>query len=144
MACDGQLDAAGRASTCALILFLLLLLPGHAVAQITGATASADQAAQVKSLYDTGRWEDVVQAVPESPQEPADLELDRGLALAQLGRFDEAERTLEAGHAGHPRDARFLEEMAGIAYRDKRFSRAKKNCAAHSRCNQTMPTPAIF
>ncbi|MHB1796306.1 MAG: tetratricopeptide repeat protein [Acidobacteriaceae bacterium] len=107
-------------------MFLLLLMPGHAGAQTTGATASADQAAQVKALYDAGRWEDVVQAVPESPQEPADLELDRGLALAQLGRFDEAERTLEAGHAGHPRDARFLEEMAGIAYRDKRFSRAKK------------------
>ncbi len=126
MACDGLLDAAGRAPTCALIFFLLLLLPAHAVAQTTGAIASGDQAAQVKALYDAGRWEDVVQAVPESPQEPADLELDRGLALAQLGRFDEAEKALEAGHAGHPRDARFPEEMAGIAYRDKRFSRAKK------------------
>ncbi|MHB1936821.1 MAG: hypothetical protein ACYCOR_09555 [Acidobacteriaceae bacterium] len=125
MARHGQLGAVGRASRGALIL--LLLLSGHAGAQATGTTASADNAAKVKAMYAAGRWEDVVQAVPESPQEPADLELDRGLALAELGRFKEADRTFEAGHAGHPRDPRFLEEMAGIAYRDKRFSRAKKD-----------------
>ena len=68
-----------------------------------------------------------MRAVPESATEPADLELDRGLALAELGRFNEAEKAFEAGHAGHPRDARFLEEMAGVAYHDKRFAPAKKD-----------------
>ena len=93
----------------------------------TVAPGAENNNAQVKALYDAKRWEDVVRAVPESPNEPADLELDRGLALAELGRFNEAERTFEAGHAGHPRDARFLEEMAGIAYHDKRFASAKKD-----------------
>ena len=86
-----------------------------------------DNEAYVKSLYDAKRWQDVVRAVPESASAPADLELDRGLALAELRRFHEAERTFEAGHAGHPRDARFLEEMAGIAYHDKRYAPAKKD-----------------
>ncbi len=75
----------------------------------TVAPGAANNNAYVKALYDAGRWEDVVRAVPESPNEPADLELDRGLALAELGRFNEAEQTFEAGHAGHQHDARFLE-----------------------------------
>ncbi len=129
MARNGQLDAAGRAEFCALILFLLLLLavPAAWGQATTVAPGNANNISQVKALYDAGRWEDVVRAVPESPSVPADLELDRGLALAQLGRFKEAERTFEAGHAGHPRDGRFLEEMAGIAYRDKRFASAKRD-----------------
>lgn len=124
MAGHAQLDAAGRARNRALIFLLLLLLAGHAAAQAN--VSAGEKAAHVKELYDAGRWRDVVRAVPESPTEPADLELNRGLALAQLGRLEEAERTFQAGLAGHPRDARFPEEMAGIAYREKRFSLAKK------------------
>jgi tetratricopeptide (TPR) repeat protein len=129
MARDGQLDAAGCAQSWPLILlFLLLMFVGQISGQVTtAAPGAANNYVQVKALYDAGQWEDVVRAVPESRAEPADLELDRGLALAQLGRFDEAEQTLEVGHAGHPRDARFMEEMAGIAYRGKRLSRAKKD-----------------
>ena len=129
MACDGQLDIARRAQFRSLILLLLFLMAASAAwAQATTvAPGTANNNAKVKALYDAGRWEDVVRAVPESPSEPADLELDRGLALAQLGRFKEAKRAFEAGHAGHPRDARFLEERAGIAYRDKRFTPAKKD-----------------
>ncbi|MGC2511478.1 MAG: tetratricopeptide repeat protein, partial [Acidobacteriaceae bacterium] len=112
-----------------MILFLLLLMAATtAWGQATNvAPGNANNNAQVKALYDAKRWEDVVRAVPESPNEPTDLELDRGLALAELGRFHEAEKTFAAGHAGHPRDARFLEEMAGIAYHDNRFATAKKD-----------------
>ena len=80
---------------------------------------------QVKKLYAAGRWHEIVRAVPESSTESADLELYRGLALAHLGRYREAGRAFQAGHKGHPRDARFLTEMAGIAYTEKRFSAAK-------------------
>lgn len=79
----------------------------------------------MKNLYDAGRWGDVARAVPQSAAEPADLELYRGLALAQMQRFAEAEKSFRAGLAGHPRDTRFLEELAGIAYREKRYSLAK-------------------
>lgn len=124
MAPHAQLDATGGSTTRALILlFVLLLLSGHAASQTTDAVSS--RSPKIKALYDAGQWREIVRMVPESSAEPADLELYRGLALAQLGQYALAERTFQAGHAGHPEDARFLTEMAGIAYRDKRFSFAK-------------------
>ncbi len=124
MAPHTRLDAAGGSATRALIfLFFLLLVPGYASSQATAPAGSSNQ--KIKALYDAGDWRDVVRMVPVSPAEPADPELYRGLALARLGRYTQAERTFQAGHAGHPKDARFLVEMAGIAYGDKRFSVAK-------------------
>jgi len=79
----------------------------------------------VKKLYDAGRWGEIVRIVPQSSAESAEMELYRGLALARLRRYREAELAFQAGHADHPRDVRFVEEMAGIAYVQKRFSAAK-------------------
>lgn len=126
MARDAQLDPARRPQVGALIglVFLLLFSAGLAVGQTR--TPAAEHAQQVQRMFDAGKWQDVVRAVPESPHEPADLELDRGLALARLQRWREARAALEAGHAGHPRDARFLVELAGIAYVEKDNSTAKK------------------
>jgi tetratricopeptide (TPR) repeat protein len=124
MASHAQLDAAGGSATRALILLLFLfLVPGYASSQATAPASSSRQ--KIKALYDAGQWRDVVRMVPESSAQPADLELYRGLALAQLGQYALAERTFRAGYAGHPKDARFLTELAGLAYRDKRFPSAK-------------------
>lgn len=90
------------------------------------AQSAAPTVAQVKKLYDSAQWAAVVQAVPESPGEPADLELYRGLALAQLHRWDEAKSTFEAGLAHHPRDARLMVELAGVFYQQKNLSQAKR------------------
>jgi hypothetical protein len=107
------------------LIFLLffLLLPPPAFPQDVSDTA--EKISTVKKMYDEGRWEDVVRAVPESSDQPADLELYRGLALAQLQRWPEAQKALEAGLQRNPRDRRFLIELAGIAYRQKQFSAAK-------------------
>ncbi len=104
-------------------LCLCFFLLGHALPQAVSPAASKIQ--EVKKLYAAGQWNDVVRAVPESPDTPADLELYRGLALAQLQRFHEADAAFRAGLARHPRDARFLVERAGIAYREKQFAKAK-------------------
>ena len=120
-----QLDSSGGASGRRLILFLLLLcVPASAFSQSTPSTT--DRISEIKQLYNLGRWDDVVQAVRESPDESLDLELYRGLALAQLQRWEEARAAFEAGLLRNPRDTRFLVELAGIAYRQKQFSVAKK------------------
>src|SRR5882724_6868873 len=120
-----QLDSLGRASGRRLIFFLLLLcVPASGFSQ--SAPSTKDKISEIKQLYNLGRWDDVVQAVPESSDESLDLELYRGLALAQLQRWEEARSAFEAGLVRNPRDTRFLVELAGIAYRQKQFSIAKK------------------
>lgn len=119
-----QLDPIGRSANRKLIfLAVLFFLLGSAHSQTL--SSAADKSSEVKNLYDQGRWSDVVGAVPRISGEPADLVLYRGLALAQLRRLPEAEETFRAGLARYPRDTRFLTELAGIAYREKRFARAK-------------------
>ncbi|MCU1340587.1 MAG: hypothetical protein JWN92_10 [Candidatus Acidoferrum typicum] len=125
MAFHSKLDPAGGASGRRLIFFLLLLfLPASGFSQSTNSTT--DRISEIKQLYNLGRWDEVVQAVPESADESLDLELYRGLALAQLQRWEEARAAFEAGLMRNPRDTRFLVELAGIAYRQKQFSIAKK------------------
>ncbi len=108
----------------ATIFALLIAIPACTAAQ-SPARSDANKVAQVKALYDSGQWAAVVQAVPESPDEPANLELYRGLALAQLHRWDEAKSTFEAGLVHHPRNARLMVELAGVFYQQKNFSHAK-------------------
>jgi tetratricopeptide (TPR) repeat protein len=120
-----QLDSAGGAAGRRLILLLVMLwLPGSGFSQAIPPTA--DRISQIKQLYDVGRWSEVVQAVPETSGESADLEFYRGLALSQLQRWEEARAAFQAGLARNPRDSRFLAELAGIAYRQKQFSSAKR------------------
>lgn len=110
-------------------LLAILLLPTatNLAAQVTAPSDSAEpnQITHVKSLYDSAQYDAVIQAVPESPDEPADLEFYRGLALAQLQRWDEAESAFQAGLVHHPRDARLMVELAGIFYHQKKFALAK-------------------
>ncbi|HEV3481424.1 MAG TPA: tetratricopeptide repeat protein [Candidatus Acidoferrales bacterium] len=121
-----QLDIAGGAASRRLI-FLLAFLFFHAASALPQAAPPAtERKSEIAKLYGAGRWNEVIGAVPESSNEDPDLELYRGLALAHLQRWPEAAKTFEAGLGGHPRDARFLTELAGIAYREKQFSRAKR------------------
>src|ERR1700676_3554611 len=120
------LDVACRAAKHRLIFFLLLfLLPMRALAQ-TGDPA-AEKLSEIKKLYEAGNWEEVVRAVAESPEETADLLLYRGLALAHLQRWEAAKAAFAAGRKKAPGDPRFLIELAGIAYREKQVSSAKRS-----------------
>lgn len=112
------------------LLFALFLSPiaSRIAAQSSAQTqppADAGQIAQIKSLFDSGRYDAVVQAVPESPDGPAELALYRGLALAELQRWDEAKSAFQTGLVHHPRDARLMVELAGVFYHQKNFTRAQ-------------------
>ena len=109
-----------------LLVLAFLVAPNTAAQSPPPAKRSAsDQAAKVRQLYDSAQWNAIIQAVPESSDEPADLELYRGLALAQLQRWDEAKSSFEAGLVHHPRDARLMVELAGVFYHQKNYAQAK-------------------
>ena len=119
------LDAAGCAAKRRLIFLLLLLfLPIRVSAQ--AGDPAAERLSEIKTLYEAGNWDGVVRAAAQSPDQPADLFLYRGLALARLERWDEAKAAFSAGREKAPGDPRFLIELAGIAYREKQFARAKQ------------------
>ena len=119
------LDAAGRAAKRRLIFLLLLLfLPQRVLAQ--AGDPAAEKIFETKQLYEAGNWDGVVRLVAQSPDEPADLLLYRGLALARLERWEDAKAAFSAGREKAPGDQRFLIELAGIAYREKQFSQAKQ------------------
>src|SRR5258708_26095400 len=120
-----QLDSPGGASGRRLIFFLLLLcVPTSAFSQSTPSTT--DRISEIKQLYNLGRWDDVVQAVRESPDESLDLELYRGLALAQLQRWEEARAAFEAGLPRESRRTPPLVELGGRAARPKHICLAPK------------------
>src|SRR5262249_49180038 len=54
----------------------------------------------------------------------ADLDYYYGIALAQLGRLDEAYVVFRRGIRGHPDDKRFAIELAGVAFKQKRHAEA--------------------
>jgi tetratricopeptide (TPR) repeat protein len=120
------LDVACRPAKRRLIyLLLFFFLPVRILAQ-TGDPA-AEKLSEIKKLYEAGNWDGVARAVAQSPEQPADLLLYRGLALAHLQRWEEAKAAFAAGRKKAPGDPRFPIELAGIAYREKQFSEAKRH-----------------
>ena len=121
------LDAACGAAKRRLIFFLLLLFLLPMRVQAQAGEPAAEKLSEIKKLYDAGNWDAVVRAVPQKPDDSPDVLLYRGLALARLQRWDEAKTAFLAGRERAPGDPRFLVELAGLAYRDKQFSEAKRD-----------------
>src|SRR5437879_10732756 len=114
-------------------LLLCLCLSSRALPQEP--RADADRKATVRRLYAEKRWEEIVQFAPLS-SDPAELDLYRGLALAQLQRWAEARTAFETGRKKEPRDKRFPLELAGVAYRQQKLSEAKTNQIGRAACRE--------
>jgi tetratricopeptide (TPR) repeat protein len=125
----GQLDIAGGASTRGhivrtLALGLLLLaaaLPGNSQAPVPADPAFA---LRVKELASKQRWSEIVRELENLPGKDADLHYYFGTALAQLGRLDDARLAFLTGRHLAPGDKRFPIELAGVAFKQKRYRAA--------------------
>jgi tetratricopeptide (TPR) repeat protein len=102
----------------ALLGAVLLCGPVHFRAQSASSTPRDEQ---LRPLAESRQWSAIVaELAPVSPRS-ATMDYYLGIALAQLGRFDEARTALEAGRRMAPSDARFLVELAGIAFKQKNY-----------------------
>jgi len=104
-------------------IFLVLLCSClHLFAQ-TGSTAipSADE---VRQLAAEQRWLEIARLLDRVRPRSADLNFYYGTALARLERWHEAEIAFQSGLKLAPQDPRFPIELAGVAFKQKRYPRA--------------------
>lgn len=87
----------------------------------------ADRLANARRFYAEKDWDEVVRAASGAADAPAELDYLRGMALARLGRWQEAREALEAAHRKEPREARYLVELAGACYRLSDSGSAKEH-----------------
>jgi tetratricopeptide (TPR) repeat protein len=123
-----KMDAPGSASnpislsSAALLIFLLFGCAGLGHAQSN--LSDSQLADRTKQLFAEQRWQEIV-SLGESAQHPsADFDFYYGTALAQLGRLADAQRAFTAGARLQPQDKRFPLELAGVAFKQKRYPQA--------------------
>ncbi len=117
-----KLDATRRASVPrALIFCVILLCAARALAQ----DPSTPSASNLQQLSEQKRWAEIVALVEPLPNRSADIDYIYGTALANLGRWAEARDAFLAGRNFFPRDPRFPQELAGVAFKQKKDSEAK-------------------
>jgi tetratricopeptide (TPR) repeat protein len=92
---------------------------------LLAAPAAAELAARVQSLYESGEYEKAIAEAETAGNPSADLVFYHGLALARLERYGQARVVLETGRQRNPYDKRFPLELAGVAYRQRRFAEAR-------------------
>lgn len=104
-------------------LLLTAILSTVALAQSVTDRATSEE---VRALYDAGAWAQAAKLAANAQPRSADLELYLGLAHVHLSEFESARNAFITGYQNFPRDARFAEELAGVAYRDKNMPEAKR------------------
>jgi tetratricopeptide (TPR) repeat protein len=114
-----DLIRAGPCKSVALVLILVF------VANAAGFSEHGDKTANIEQLVKAERWHDIVQELRPVPTRNADLNYYYGIALAQLGDYAEAAHALLVGSRQLPRDKRFPIELAGIAFKQKNYSKAE-------------------
>ena len=127
MASRPQLDAPRR-TRIGWLGFLLCLLLAQAVPS-TGQQPSSEEArrlAAARAALEEGQWDDAALLASGPSQQSADLDFVAGLALARLERWSDARNAFEVGHRKTPNDARFLKELAGVAYKQQKLGSAKR------------------
>ena len=124
-----EMDVAGAASTrSSLIPTFLTILLFACVGLISAQTASSNDQLldRARQLFAEQRWQEIVK-LGESEQHPsAEFDFYYGTALAQLGRWAEAQQAFSAGARLQPGDKRFPLELAGVAFKQKQYASATR------------------
>ena len=131
-----KMDAAGTASTpIALIPVFIFLLSFTALAGAQTADGPLlDRAIQLSAEQ---RWQEVVSLAESAPNPSAELNFYYGTALARLGRWQDAQRAFAAGARLQPGDKRFPLELAGVAFKQKRYAIAARHLRRALRLDPT-------
>jgi tetratricopeptide (TPR) repeat protein len=81
------------------------------------------RAVPLAELFQQQRWQEIANLHPELGIS-ADTDFEYGIALARLQRWRDAEGAFESGLHLQPRDPRFMVELAGVAFKQGRYSDA--------------------
>lgn len=81
---------------------------------------------EVGQLASEQRWQDIVLLLEPLRSRTADFNFYYGIALARLERWHEAENAFQAGLRLAPNDPRFLIELAGVAFKQERYTYAAR------------------
>ena len=106
-----------------------LLVAALLLAFVCGLSASGqtDPRPAAKQLFEQERWSELAQLLQQAPRSSADLDYYYGIALAHLERWAEAEKALSEGQRFAPRDKRFPIELAGVAFKQKKYGDARRD-----------------
>ena len=122
------LDAAGAAQV---ISFKKFLRTTSALLFLTvcslSALAQPDPTSTAKQLFDQERWSELAQLLQQTPRNSPDLDYYYGVALAHLERWQEARSALSEGQRRAPNDKRFPIELAGVAFKQKKYGEARRD-----------------
>jgi tetratricopeptide (TPR) repeat protein len=117
-----KMDAPGIASSPAPLIAIVVFACLFVFANFAGAQTSADSIVpRVTKLSNQQRWQEIVTLVEAVPHPSAELDFYYGTALARLARWDDAQRAFLAGAQLQPGDKRFPLELAGVAFKKKRY-----------------------
>jgi hypothetical protein len=77
-------------------------------------------------LFKSERWAELAAVLRAQPERSAESEYEYGIALAHLEKWNDARSAFLRGSAVAPADKRFPEELAGVAFKQKRNSEARR------------------
>ena len=132
------MDAPGSASkSISLILTIVLVFFFSLSVTVVAQTSEGPLVERARQFCAQQRWQEVVALAESSHSASAELDFYYGTALAQLGRWDDAQRAFAAGARLQPGDQRFPLELAGVAFKQKRYPVAARHLRRALRLDPT-------
>jgi len=119
------MDPVGASSNPISLISIVVFIFFFNLAILAGAqTSDGASVNRARQLSAERRWQEIVGLAESVPHPSPELDFYYGTALAQLGRWDDAQKAFAAGARLQPGDKRFPLELAGVAFKQKRYPAA--------------------